>query len=189
VRSIDLGGDAQGWRRRMPSSTAEVAAAPESTWSSRVPAGGVAVSGDVRGDGGLARAAALRTPENGWSIEEAGMAQLDDIVGSVMKYVKDNGLDDNTVIAFSTDNGTENFTWPDGGQTPFAGGKGTARDWLIRLGLRSTRAVVNTSRSEGILSLADRRRIDRGGVGSERRAGGPACGRGRRRLPPGRPAA
>ena len=58
----------------------------------------------------------MRTPENGWSIQEAGMAQLDDIVGAVMKYVKDNGLDDNTIIAFSTDNGAENFTWPDGGQ-------------------------------------------------------------------------
>ena len=29
----------------------------------------------------------MRTPENGWTIEEAGMAQLDDIVGSVMKYL------------------------------------------------------------------------------------------------------
>jgi arylsulfatase len=75
----------------------------------------------------------LRTPENGWSIEEAGMAQLDDIVGSVMKYVKDNGLDDNTIIAFSTDNGAENFTWPDGGQTPFAGGKGTALEGGFRV--------------------------------------------------------
>ena len=34
-------------------------------------------------------------------------------------------LDDNTIVGFSTDNGAENFTWPDGGQTPFAGGKGT----------------------------------------------------------------
>ncbi len=75
----------------------------------------------------------MRTPENGWSIEEAGMAQLDDIVGSVMKYVKDNGLDDNTIIAFSTDNGAENFTWPDGGQTPFAGGKGTALEGGFRV--------------------------------------------------------
>jgi arylsulfatase A-like enzyme len=52
------------------------------------------------------------------------MAQLDDIVGAVMAYVKDNGLDENTIIAFSTDNGAENFTWPDGGQTPFAGRQG-----------------------------------------------------------------
>jgi arylsulfatase len=61
------------------------------------------------------------------------MAQLDDVVGSIMKYVKNNGLDDNTIIAFSTDNGAENFTWPDGGQTPFAGGKGTALEGGFRV--------------------------------------------------------
>ena len=61
------------------------------------------------------------------------MAQLDDIVGSVLKYVGDNGLDDDTIIVFSTDNGAENFTWPDGGQTPFAGGKGTALEGGFRV--------------------------------------------------------
>ena len=75
----------------------------------------------------------LRTPENGWSIQEAGMAQLDDIVGSVMKYLKDNGLEEDTILVFSTDNGAENFTWPDGGQTPFAGGKGTALEGGFRV--------------------------------------------------------
>jgi arylsulfatase len=75
----------------------------------------------------------MRNSENGWSIEEAGMAQLDDIVGSVMKYLKDNGLDQNTIVGFTTDNGTENFTWPDGGQTPFAGGKGTALEGGFRV--------------------------------------------------------
>lgn len=74
----------------------------------------------------------LRNSENGWSEEEAGMAQLDDIVGSVTKYLKDNNLEDNTIVVFSTDNGTENFTWPDGGQTPFAGGKGTALEGGFR---------------------------------------------------------
>jgi len=74
----------------------------------------------------------MRNSENGWSIEEAGMAQLDDIVGSVMKYLKDKGLDNNTIIVFTTDNGTENFTWPDGGETPFAGGKGTALEGGFR---------------------------------------------------------
>ncbi len=76
---------------------------------------------------------AMRTPENGWTIEEAGMAQLDDIVGSVLKYVGDNGLDNDTIIVFCTDNGAENFTWPDGGQTPFAGGKGTALEGGFRV--------------------------------------------------------
>ena len=76
---------------------------------------------------------ALRTPENGWSVQEAGMAQLDDIVGSVMTYLRDNGLEQNTILVFSTDNGAENFTWPDGGQTPFAGGKGTALEGGFRV--------------------------------------------------------
>jgi arylsulfatase len=74
----------------------------------------------------------MRTPENGWTIQEAGMAQLDDIVGAVTKYLKDNNLESNTIIAFSTDNGAENFTWPDGGQTPFAGGKGTVMEGGFR---------------------------------------------------------
>src|SRR6185437_5929288 len=55
----------------------------------------------------------MRTPENGWTMQEAGMAQLDDIVGSVLQKVKDIGIDDNTIIVFTTDNGAENFTWPD----------------------------------------------------------------------------
>ena len=75
---------------------------------------------------------AMRNSKNGWTIEEAGMAQLDDIVGSVMKYLKDNGLDDNTIVMFTTDNGTETFTWPDGGQTPFYGAKGTGYEGGFR---------------------------------------------------------
>ena len=75
----------------------------------------------------------LRTPQNGWSIAEAGMAQLDDIVGEIMKKLKDEGLEEDTILAFTTDNGTENFTWPDGGQTPFAGGKGTVMEGGFRV--------------------------------------------------------
>src|SRR6201988_3590871 len=52
------------------------------------------------------------------------MAQLDDDVGLVMQKLKDLGVDDNTIVVFTTDNGTEVFTWPDGGQTPFAQSKG-----------------------------------------------------------------
>jgi len=60
------------------------------------------------------------------------MAQLDDDVGLVMKKLKDIGVDDNTIVVFTTDNGTEQFTWPDGGQTPFAGSKGTVLDGGFR---------------------------------------------------------
>src|SRR6266702_6043187 len=61
------------------------------------------------------------------------MAQLDDIVGTVMKYLKDNRLACYTIVGFTNDNGAENFTWPDGGQTPFAGGKGTAMEGGFRV--------------------------------------------------------
>jgi arylsulfatase len=75
----------------------------------------------------------MRNAENGWSISEAGFAQLDDIVGAVMKKLRDEGFDSNTIVVFTTDNGAENFTWPDGGQTPFAGGKGTAMEGGFRV--------------------------------------------------------
>jgi arylsulfatase A-like enzyme len=75
----------------------------------------------------------MRNSENGWSIQEAGMAQLDDDVGSLMQKLKDMGVDDNTIVVFTTDNGAENFTWPDGGNTPFAGGKGTALEGGFRV--------------------------------------------------------
>jgi arylsulfatase len=75
----------------------------------------------------------MRNAQNGWTVEEAGMAQLDDNVGAVMQHLKDQGLDNNTIVVFTTDNGAENFTWPDGGQTPFAGGKGTALEGGFRV--------------------------------------------------------
>ena len=75
----------------------------------------------------------LRNSKNGWTIHEAGMAQLDDDVGIVMQKLKDMGVDDNTIVVFTTDNGTEVFTWPDGGQTPFAQSKGTVFEGGFRV--------------------------------------------------------
>ena len=76
---------------------------------------------------------AMMNSENGWSIEEAGMAQMDDDIGLVMQHLKDAGLDDNTIVVFTTDNGTETFTWPDGGTTPFAQAKGTVMEGGFRV--------------------------------------------------------
>jgi arylsulfatase len=76
---------------------------------------------------------ALRTPENGWSMQEAGMAQFDDIIGSVMQKLEDLGVADNTIIVVTTDNGTETFTWPDGGNTPFKGSKGMGTEGGFRV--------------------------------------------------------
>src|SRR5512134_1427485 len=75
---------------------------------------------------------ATRNSRNSWTIHEAGMAQLDDDIGLVMKKLKDMGVDENTIVLFTTDNGTEVFTWPDGGQTPFAQSKGTVMEGGFR---------------------------------------------------------
>ena len=76
---------------------------------------------------------ATMNSENGWSEEEAGMKQLDDDIGLVLQHVKDMGEEDNTIVVFTTDNGTEVFTWPDGGQTPFAQCKGTTMEGGFRV--------------------------------------------------------
>jgi arylsulfatase A-like enzyme len=76
---------------------------------------------------------ALMNDDTNYGLEEAGMAQLDDIVGAVMKKLDDMGVADNTILAFSTDNGAEVFTWPDGGLTPFRQGKGTIYEGGFRV--------------------------------------------------------
>jgi len=100
---------------------------------------------------------AMRNSENGWSEEEAGMAQLDDDVGIVMNKLKDMGEDDNTIVVFTTDNGTELFTWPDGGQTPFAQSKGTVLEGGFRVPaiLRWPGHVPADSVQNGIFSGMD----------------------------------
>jgi arylsulfatase A-like enzyme len=101
--------------------------------------------------------AAMMNSENGWSIEEAGMAQLDDDIGLVMQHLKDAGLDDNTIVVFTTDNGTETFTWPDGGTTPFAQAKGTIMEGGFRVPciVRWPGHVAPDSKQNGIMSGLD----------------------------------
>src|SRR6476619_4942914 len=60
---------------------------------------------------------AMMNSQTNYGLEEAGMAQLDDSVGALLKHLDDIGEADNTIVIFTTDNGAEVFTWPDGGMT------------------------------------------------------------------------
>ncbi|WFU77441.1 arylsulfatase [Bradyrhizobium sp. CIAT3101] len=54
-----------------------------------------------------------------------GMVEHDGMVGELLKLVDDLGVANNTIVVYTTDNGAEAFTWPDGGTTPFKGEKAT----------------------------------------------------------------
>jgi len=62
-----------------------------------------------------------------------GMVEHDDMVGLVLKKLDDLGIADNTIVVYSTDNGAETFSWPDGGMTPFHGEKGTTWEGGFRV--------------------------------------------------------
>ena len=63
----------------------------------------------------------------------AGMMQHDHDIGVVLKALKDMGIDENTIIVYSTDNGPEHSSWPHGGTTPFRGEKMTTYEGGIRV--------------------------------------------------------
>jgi arylsulfatase len=63
--------------------------------------------------------------KTGLGIYADGMVEHDGHVGQVLAKLKELGLDENTIIMYSSDNGAETFTWPDGGTTMFRGEKNT----------------------------------------------------------------
>jgi arylsulfatase A-like enzyme len=63
----------------------------------------------------------------------AGMQELDDNVGVLLKKLDDLGIADNTIVIFSSDNGAEVMSWPDGGSTPFRGEKNTSWEGANRV--------------------------------------------------------
>jgi arylsulfatase A-like enzyme len=61
------------------------------------------------------------------------MAQLDDAVGALLKELDELGEANNAIVVFSTDNGAETFTGPDGGMTPFKASKGPVYEGGFRV--------------------------------------------------------
>lgn len=63
--------------------------------------------------------------KTGLGLYPDGMVELDGYVGQLLKKLEDLGVADNTIVVFTTDNGAEVLSWPDGGATPFRGEKDT----------------------------------------------------------------
>src|SRR5437764_14406489 len=57
--------------------------------------------------------------KTGLGIYPDGMVEHDGIVGQILDKLHELGLDENTIVMYSSDNGAEKFTWPDGGTSPF----------------------------------------------------------------------
>ncbi len=71
--------------------------------------------------------------QTGLGLYPDGMVEHDSMVGQLLKKLDDLGIADNTIVVYTTDNGSEVFTWPDGGTTPFKGEKATNWEGAFRV--------------------------------------------------------
>jgi arylsulfatase len=62
--------------------------------------------------------------KSGYGLYADGMTQMDDHVGELLDLLEELGVDNDTMVMFSTDNGAASNSWPDGGNQPFRGEKG-----------------------------------------------------------------
>lgn len=69
----------------------------------------------------------------GLGVYADGMVEHDGHVGQLLDKVRDLGIEDNTIVMYSTDNGAEIFGWPDGGMTPFRNEKNSNWDGGYRV--------------------------------------------------------
>jgi len=86
-----------------------------------------------------------------------GMVEHDGQVGTLLKKLDDLGITENTIVIYSTDNGAETISWPDGGNTPFHGEKGTTWEGGFRVPMmvKWPGTVEPGSRSSEIISQED----------------------------------
>jgi arylsulfatase A-like enzyme len=71
--------------------------------------------------------------KTGLGLQADGMVEHDQMVGDLLKFLKDNGIEDNTIVIYSTDNGAMKNQWPDGGSSPFAGEKDMQTEGAFRV--------------------------------------------------------
>jgi len=71
--------------------------------------------------------------KTGYGLYADAMADHDNQVGQLLDRLDELGITDNTIVVYSTDNGAELMSWPDGGTIPFKGEKGTTWEGGFRV--------------------------------------------------------
>ncbi len=95
--------------------------------------------------------------KTGFGLYPDGMAELDGYVGQLLKKLDDLKVADNTIVCFTTDNGAEKMSWPDGGQSPFRGEKDTNWEggWRVPFVMRWPGVIKPGTIVNEICSLQD----------------------------------
>ncbi|RLA45495.1 MAG: arylsulfatase, partial [Gammaproteobacteria bacterium] len=94
--------------------------------------------------------------KNGWGKFEVVMKELDDNVGVVLNKLDELGIAENTIVVFTSDNGAEIMSWPDGGMSPFRSEKGTTWEggfrapMIVRWPQKVPASVVNNEIVSGL---------------------------------------
>lgn len=93
----------------------------------------------------------------GLGIQADGLVEHDGHVGQLLDHLDELGIADNTIVVYTTDNGAQIFTWPDGNMTPFRGEKNSNWEGAYRIPMmvRWPTQIPAGSVSNGIISLQD----------------------------------
>ena len=93
----------------------------------------------------------------GLGVYPDGMVEHDNSVGELLDKIDELGIADNTIIMYSTDNGAEELSWPDGGTTPFRGEKDTNWEggWRVPTAIRWPGVIKPGTVSNEIFSHQD----------------------------------
>lgn len=84
------------------------------------------------------------------------VVEVDALVGRIMAALQQAGVEENTFVFFTSDNGPQRDAWPDGGYTPFHGGKGTSWEGGIRVpGIAYWKGMIKPRESADLFDLMD----------------------------------
>ena len=95
--------------------------------------------------------------KTGKGVYADGMVEHDGHVGQLLNKLDDLGITDSTILIYTTDNGAENFSWPDGGTSPFRDEKATTWEGGLRVPftIRWPEKIKPGQVSNEIMSLED----------------------------------